>query len=409
MKLKNKIFFSALFFVLIIGISFVTGFFVGNSHGNLTNSFLNKSVSANEVVDLSEFWKVWELINEKFMTASSTEGISDQQKVWGAIKGMVDSLADPYTTFLTPEELKEFETSIKGQFEGVGMELGMKDNVLNVVAPLKNSPAEKAGVKAGDKIVRIGDLPTTGFSIDKAVSLIRGKKGTDVSLTLLREGDKEPIVVTITRDVIVIPVIETQLRPDDVFVIRLFNFNANASKKFESAFREFIASKKDKLIIDLRGNPGGYLNAAVDVASWFIPKGQVVVTEDSGKGDENKVYRSKGYVEFKNGLPKVVVLVNGGSASASEIVAGALKDYKIATLIGENTYGKGSVQQLIDVTPKTSLKITIAHWLTPNGDFISDGGLKPDYEIKYKEEKDRKDYDNQIEGAANFLKTGKID
>ena len=362
---------------------------------------------AAERVNLAEFWKVWDLINEKYIPASTTNQISDQDKINGAIKGLVESLGDPYSTFLLPQELKSFEEDIRGNFEGVGMEVGVQDDVLTVVSPLKNTPAEKAGLKPGDKILAINDVSTQGMSVDNAVNLIRGPSGTTVKLTIRRGNENSNREISVVRAVINIPTIETEFRRgDNVFVIRLFNFSAIATSGFRDALKEFALSKSDKLIIDLRNNPGGYLEAAVDIASWFLPAGKIVVQEDFGGDTEGETFRSKGYNVFTDKL-KIVVLVNEGSASASEILAGALREHNRALIVGTKTFGKGSVQELIPVSKNSSVKITIARWLTPLGNSISEKGITPDYIVEVTEEDIKAGRDPQLQKAIEVLKAMK--
>jgi carboxyl-terminal processing protease len=309
---------------------------------------------------------------------------------------------------LEPQQNENFQESIRGNFSGVGMEVGMEDDVITVISPLKNTPAELSGIQSGDKIVEIDGISTAGVSLDEAVNKIRGPVGSEVVLTVVREGAEELIEISIMRDVIDIPVLDYELRDDGVFVISLYNFSANSSNEFRDALREFVLSKSDKLVLDLRGNPGGYLESAIDIASWFLPAGKVIVQEDFGN-DEVKYLRSKGYNIFTEALD-MVVLVNRGSASASEIVAGALSEYGIATLVGTKTFGKGSVQELVPITPETSLKVTIARWLTPNGVSISDGGLTPDVIIspddlegELAEMEPQEFFDYQFEKALEIL------
>jgi carboxyl-terminal processing protease len=306
--------------------------------------------------------------------------LSDQEKVWGAIKGLVEAYGDPYTVFMPPTEAKMFEEDISGNFSGVGMEVGEKEGIITVITPLKNTPADKAGINAGDQVVKIDDTATNGMTVDEAVRLIRGEEGTKVKLTIIPKDGEEPKEVSLTRAVITIPALETELREDKIFVIKLYSFSAVSSSLFRDALREFIGAKTNKLIIDLRGNPGGYLDASIDMASFFLPSGKVVVKEDFGGDKEEKAYRSKGYNIFNDNL-KMVILVNGGSASASEILAGALQEHGVAKLVGEKTFGKGSVQELVNITPDTYLKVTVARWLTPNGRSISKEGLVPDYPV----------------------------
>lgn len=388
-KNLNKII-TALIICLVISGSFLTGIYIGfNKKPEIekVTSVLNKEQVVSTTADFAPFWKVWNTINEKSPNAGK---ITDQEKVWGATAGLANSLNDPYTVFFQPSENKLFKDTINGSFGGVGMEVGIKDHVLVVIAPLKNTPSYYAGIKAGDRIIKIDDTSTAELSIDAAVLLIRGDKGTKVKLTISREGDIDPKEITVVRDIIDIPTLDTELRKDGIFVISLYNFSSNSSSLFRDALRKFIESGSTKLILDLRGNPGGYLDAAVNMASFFLPIGKTIVSEDFGDKADKTVYRSKGYDAFNKNL-KMVILVDRGSASASEILAGALREQGVAKLIGETTYGKGSVQELINITPETSLKVTVAKWLTPNGISISERGLDPDIAVKVtKEEIDKK-------------------
>ncbi|MEK9131943.1 MAG: S41 family peptidase [Patescibacteria group bacterium] len=408
---SHKIFWIALSITLIV-ISFISGVYLGflnRSEVSKVTGLMHTDISAEpaQKVDFDPFWKVWNTLNEKFVAVSTTSDadISDQKRVWGAIEGLTASLNDPYTVFFPPEESKSFATEISGSFSGVGMEVGMRDNHLVVVTPLKNSPAQKAGVQSGDRILKIDTQATDGLPVDKAVKLIRGKEGTVVTLTVAREGKKEPFDISITRGPIEIPTIDT-LEKDGVFIIRLYNFSAIASNLFRDALREFVVKNTDKLVLDVRGNPGGYLDAAVDMASWFLPSGKVIVTEDFGNNQEDVVYKSKGYNVFGSKL-KVAILINGGSASASEILAGALRENGVAKLVGEKSFGKGSVQELVKITPETSLKVTVAKWLTPGGNSISAGGLTPDFVVKLTADDVAKGKDPQLDRAIRYLNTGR--
>lgn len=353
-------------------------------------------------VDFSPFWKTWSILNERFVQASTTAATStDQEKVWGAIEGLTAAFGDPYTVFLPPEEKSLFEDDIRGTFGGVGMEIGIKDNVLTVIAPLPNTPATRAGIRAGDKIIKINDTLTADLPTDEGVKRIRGEVGTAVRLTLIR-GDSAPFEIEVVREVINVPIINTKLLPNKVFVITLYNFSAPSTNAFRQAVREFVNAKTDKLVIDLRNNPGGYLEAAVDMASWFLPQGKVVVVEDRRGHGEGQVYRSKGYNIFNDKL-KMVILVNRGSASAAEILAGALSEYGQGILVGEKTFGKGSVQEVISITSDTSLKITIARWLTPNGVSLSAGGLVPSVKVSLTDDDIKAGRDPQLDKAVEIL------
>jgi|SRR3989344_1947351 len=387
-----------------------------------TIGVLNQESDKPDGVDFSAFWRAWNVINEKYVpthaaTSTIQQVVTDQDKVWGSIAGLTASLGDPYTVFFPPEENKMFASEISGTFEGVGMEIGVKDSMVTVVAPLKGTPAERAGVRSGDKILKIDDAPTDGMSTDAAVRKIRGKGGTVVRLTLLREGKSEPFEISITRATINVPVIDTQvrlsdgttsadktmgLRGDGVFVIKLYSFTAQSPDLFRGALREFVLSGSNKLILDLRSNPGGYLEAAVDMASWFLPAGKVVVKESYAKDSDDKIYRSRGYDIFNENL-RMVILVNGGSASASEILTGALSEYDIANIVGTKTFGKGSVQELVPVTAETSLKVTVARWLTPSGKSISQEGLTPDFMVELTPDDLAKKRDPQMDKAVQLL------
>lgn len=393
--IKNAIFILSSTF--LIALVFATGFYFGDLKNNITGNKANASVPA----DLNEFWQVWNLMEEKFVSASTTETVSTEEKVYGAIRGLVSSYEDPYSVFLPPKENKEFTENIRGNFEGVGMEIGIRDDLLTVISPIKDTPAYKAGLKSGDRVLEINGQSTSGMTLEKAVSLIRGEKGTLVELLISREGE-ESFKVSLQRDVIKLPTIDTELRSDGIFVISLYTFTGQSDKDFREALREFLLSKSNKLLLDLRGNPGGYLDSAVDIASWFLSSGKVVVTENFADKKEEKVFRSKGYNIFNNNL-KMAILVNGGSASASEIVAGALQQHGVATLVGTKTFGKGSVQELIQLPNETSLKVTVARWLTPNGTSISDGGLTPDVEVEITKEDTDNEVDIQLEKAIDIL------
>jgi carboxyl-terminal processing protease len=376
---------STLAIVIALGIViFYLGFESGerSAHFSQRTIIINLGENQPKDVDFGPFWKAWNILEEKYVPASSTiEVVTNEEKVWGAIQGLASSLKDPYTVFFPPVEAELFESDIRGNFEGVGMEVVAREGVIVVVSPLRNSPAERAGILAGDGIVKINGKETLHLSTDQAVKLIRGPKGTKVVLTIYRNGQREPIEIPVTREVINIPTISTKNLNNDIFLIELYSFSAQSPNLFRNALREFILSSKSKLILDLRGNPGGYLEAAIDMASWFLPPGRIVVREDFGEAQEERIYRSKGYNIFSNDL-NLVILVDSGSASASEILAGALREYGKATIVGDRTFGKGSVQELVNITSSTSLKVTVARWLTPNGISISDGGITPDVIVR---------------------------
>ncbi len=395
---------------VVITLGLLLAFLVGMRYGeyrvrpsDYVTGVYNINASTTDPVNFEPFWKAWNLINEKY--AESGTSTPTQDKVWGAIEGLANSLGDPYSVFFPPAETEIFEEMISGSFSGVGMEIGERDDVLTVIAPLKGTPAERAGIHAGDLILKIDDLSTADLSVDEAVGKIRGEQGTTVTLTVYREGEDEPRVLPIVRDKIIVPTLATELRDDKVFVISLYNFDANAVKAFSEAMGEFDRSGSNKLILDLRGNPGGFLDAAVAIASFFLPEGDVVVREAYDEGVDERVHRSRDY-RFIDRQFDIVILVDKGSASASEILAGALREHEVAVLVGEQTFGKGSVQELIPITKDTSLKLTVAQWLTPNGISISKAGLTPDYPVARTSEDALADKDPQLDKAVELLTTG---
>ncbi|HVM73430.1 MAG TPA: S41 family peptidase [Candidatus Paceibacterota bacterium] len=372
----------AAFFVLIVG--FGCGFLI-SAHAADQTVNLSNSTSEPSNVDYSPVWKAWNILNQNFVPdavatstplATTTAGVY-QDEVWGMISGMADSLNDPYTFFLPPQQNTDFSSSMSGSFGGIGMQIDVKNGVLTVVSPLKGTPAEAAGIKSGDQVLTINGTPTTGMDVSTAVDDIRGPSGTTVTLSIMRSGWSAPQTFTITRAIINVPIVTSTTQPGGIYVITVTQFTSNAPELFRDALRTFVQSTDNKLILDLRGNPGGYLDAAVNMASWFLPSGDVIVTEDYDGHQANVVHRSFGYNIFNNNL-KMVVLVDQGSASASEIFADALRYYGVAKLVGTNTFGKGVVQELFPITDTTSLKVTVARWLGPDGLQIPHTGIIPD-------------------------------
>lgn len=406
---KNKTLkFSTVSTFFLILIALVVGIYLGLNN-NFIKSKLANAANLNDEIPLdlqnqksfSEFYEVWKLLEEKHIHGTET---NTQEKMWGAISGMVDSLGDPYTVFLPPEKNESLNIDLKGEFSGVGMEVGIRDDVLTVISPLKDSPAEKAGVLAGDVILQIGDVATSDMDVDEAVDLIRGEKGTSVKMTIFRRGEETTRDIEIVREVIKLPVLETEyIKKDNVFVINLFGFGEKSSQEFAKALQKFADSGADKLILDLRNNPGGFLSAAVDISSWFLDENDVIVIEKGKTPEYNKTYTSINH--HLEGEYKMAVLINGGSASASEITAGALQEHGKAKLVGTQSFGKGSVQELIPLEKSTALKVTVAEWLTPNGKSISKEGLTPDEKVELDREKLEKDeIDTQLQKAIEILK-----
>jgi carboxyl-terminal processing protease len=381
----------------LVSLVFASGYYFGGKESSLP--LFDGRAEANEPVDLSRFWEVWRVIEEKYPQIGTSTLPSSEERVQGAIEGLLESLGDPHTSYFTEDNQRELREELGAAFEGVGMELGRKDEVLTVIAPLKGSPAEKAGIEPGDRIYKIDGEPSLEIPVDEAVGLIRGAAGTTVNLTLLREGVEDPIEVSVVRGRIVVPAVETEDRRDGVFVITLSTFSEKSGKEFRDALREFVASRSDYLVIDLRGNTGGYLTQSVEIASWFLPTGEVVVRERYGGNVPDETLESKGYRAWTK-APEVAILIDGGSASASEIVAGALSERAEAKLFGETTFGKGSVQELVPLDNGDAVKITVAQWLTPEGRSITKQGIEPDVEV---EDDPETEEDEVLEAAAEAL------
>ncbi len=386
--------------ILIVAASFGGGVYVGYERRpalERVKGILNQEIDKPQEIDFSQFWEVWASLEEKFVDRAE---IDRKKLVEGAIAGLVKALGDPYTVFLPPRQSKLFQEDVRGSFGGIGAEIGIRKDVLTVIAPLKGSPAERVGLKAGDKILHINASSTADMILEEAVSQIRGEIGTAVTLTISRDAFDGVREFTITRETIVVPIIETKELEGDIFSIHLLNFNEKSPIEFRKAVRAFVFSGKKKLILDLRSNPGGFLDAAVDIASWFIPAGEIVAREKLADGGEI-IYRSSGHRLLQD-IP-VVVLIDQGSASASEILAGALWDIRGAKLIGAKTFGKGSVQEVDNLRGGASLKITIAKWLTPKGTSINDKGLEPDIKVEVKKENAEEGRDPVLEKAIEVL------
>ncbi len=306
------------------------------------------------------------------------EDVQIETLINGAIKGMLSEL-DPHSSFLTPELFKEFQVETKGEFGGLGITISIKDNILTIISPIEDTPADKAGLKAGDKIIRIDGKPTTNISLEEAVEKLRGKPGTKVTITIFREGTDKPFDVTITRDIIVIKAVKSRVI-DNIGYVRLTQFKEDAAKELKDAIKELEKEDIDGIILDLRNNPGGLLTEAVNVSSMFLPNGKTVVYTKDREGNE-KHLKTK-LIGYNDTETPMIILVNEGSASASEIVAGALQDYKRALILGQTTFGKASVQTIIPMGNGSAIKLTTARYYTPKGRSIQNVGIKPDIDIK---------------------------
>ena len=367
----------------------------------------NQVLPEGNQFDLSLMWKVRDALSKDYLDHDKVE--DDKSLMYGAVEGMVAALDDPYTMFLPPEENKSANEDLAGEFAGVGISLGYKDKTLAVMSPIAKSPAEKAGVKAGDLILKIVDKKnnvdrdTTGISLDEAVKLIRGDKGTEVVLTMYREGKEGTYDVTLVRDDIEIPGLELEWKEENgkkIAWIKFYKFSEQVFDEWPAVVQKINTEKGDNyggIILDLRNNPGGYLQASVLAASDFLTDG-VVVKQESTNGITETYTVDKTMGSLIN--DKLVVLINGGSASASEILAGALKDHNRATLVGEKSFGKGTVQETQEFKDGSGIHITIAKWLLPSGKNIHGEGITPDIEAEYG---DDENVDGQLEKAIEVL------
>ena len=348
-------------------------------------------------VDFDLFWEVWDILEKEYV---DRDKLSEKEMFYGAVRGMVSSLGDPYTVFMNPIIAHEFAEDLAGTFEGIGAEIGIRNEILTIIAPLPDMPAEEAGLRAGDKVYAIDGESTMNISIDEAVNKIRGPGDTQVILTISRDGLEKAEDIAITRGVIIVKSIRTEILDDNIYVIKITNFNDDTMNLFNEAAREIITKNPSGIILDLRNNPGGYLETAIEVSSEWVEEGVVVIEQFSE--DKKLEYLSRGRARLKD-YP-TVVLVNQGSASASEIVAGALQDYDKATIVGMQTFGKGSVQALQQLKDGSSVKITVAKWLTPKGNCINEEGITPDEEIDLTIKDFEASDDPQMDRAVEILK-----
>ena len=400
MKNKNitKILITLSLFIFVFGMGFKIG-----EYKTLLNT---SSQSGNKNIDFNLFWQTWDRLEEKYVDQKKIDPV---KMFYGAIKGMVASVGDPYTFFLTPEENKDAKDDLGGKFTGIGAQLGLKDNQIIIIAPLKDSPALKAGIKAGDIIKKVDGESTEGWTLIQAVSKIRGEAGSKVKLTITRdETDKK---FEIVREEIKVASIEYKKETPidckdnckEVGYIKINQFGENTNYEWDKAINFILENNLKGLILDVRDNPGGFLESSVYIASEFLQKGQIVVKQESTQG-LNKDYKSTRNGNLQN--EKIVILINEGSASASEILAGALRDYKVATLVGAKTFGKGSVQEALDLKKGAGLHVTVAKWILPNGEWINGKGINPNVAIKNEVENGNtltRDKDIQLEKAIEIL------
>ncbi len=349
--------------------------------------------------DLKVFWDVWNLLEENYIDDHS---LDKQRMVYGAIRGMVAALEDPYTVYMNPDETVEFTQSLDGRLEGIGAELTVREQALVVVTPLKGSPAESAGLLPGDIVYKIDGNLTGEMTLFDAIMNIRGERGTKVVLTILRDGRDEPFDLGIIRDTINIESVYLEEPEEGIFWLSVYQFNDNTTPEFEEKMNEILLKEPKGVILDLRNNGGGYLEIAVDILSDFL-EGEIeaVTIKRRDSGDDETLY-----VDGAPRLPHVpmVVLINDGSASASEIVAGAIQDYERGIVLGQTSFGKGSVQEVDQLSDGSSIRLTIARWFTPNGTNIDDVGITPDIEVDMTDEDYEQDRDPQLDAAIEYLK-----
>lgn len=367
--------------IVLLGSGFWLGWGAGRRYPtNITvTGIANVGVPSSTGVsaaDFSAFWEAWQLINDDYLNNPST---TNQEKVYGAINGLVDSLNDPYSEFFNPQDNQQFQQDITGDFGGIGAELGADTNGnIVIVAPLKGTPAEQAGLKPKDWIVGINGTSTDGMTVDQAVDLIRGPEGTKVTLSILRAGWSAPKDFTIMRAIIQVPNVDFEMLPGGIAHITLNEFTQDADTAFYQSLVKALSDNTTGIVLDLRDDPGGYLEVAVDIAGYFLKPGTLIVKE-VGRAVPEQDFTAQGNGALAN-FP-MVVLVNGGSASAAEILAGALRDDRAIPLVGEKTFGKGTVQELEPLPDGSAIKLTVAHWVLPSGRILDHDGLEPDYNV----------------------------
>ncbi|MDP2631792.1 MAG: S41 family peptidase [Candidatus Uhrbacteria bacterium] len=382
---------------------FYVGFLVGNVKGakSLVPEGESRVVNVGFVpdflsddIDFAGFWEVWDLVKDVYVD----QPVSEQQMYYGALEGLLGSLGDPYSVFFDPELTEEFTQELNGTFSGIGAEVGMRDDFIVVISPLAGSPAEESGLMPDDKILAIDGVDTFGMTLNEAVFMIRGEVGTDVTLTITRDGFSEAFDVAIKRAEIAVDSVTWEIRDDGIAVINIRMFNEDTTDLFQSAVQEILTSDVNGIVVDLRNNPGGLLSEAINVAGFWID-GNTVVIERLGGEDHSLAAAGNARLA---GID-TAVLVNGGSASASEILAGAIQDYSAGVIIGEQTFGKGSVQEFYELPDGSAVKITVAEWLTPNGTSINEVGITPDMEVLYTEEDYEAGNTPQLDAAIDYL------
>jgi carboxyl-terminal processing protease len=382
--------------LVLISISFVAGFYY---HEFIFQQYYKAAYSFDQI-DFSLLKKVWDQVSTDYVDPGK---IDKTKMTYGAIAGMVEAIGDPYTEFFNPEEAKKLEEDLAGSFEGIGLQIGVKDDQIIAISPIKGTPAEKAGLRPGDLILAVDKTPTTGLSVDEVVNIIRGPKDTKVTLTISREetGTKD---IEITRAIIKVPSMDYEIKEladgKKIAHITLYQFSDSSSQDFKNSAIDILNNNVSGIILDVRSNPGGLVNQATAIAGWFLERGQLIVIEKDKNGEQIEL-KSNGPSNFSS-LP-LVVLINDGSASASEILAGALKDDRQIPIIGTKSFGKGTVQQITSLDDGSSLKITTAKWYTPSGVAIQDTGIEPDIKVDLTQEDYEQNKDPQFDKAIEEI------
>lgn len=385
--------------ILVALFFYFLGYLVGHQNlifeQNYKPKVVHKELVKPKTVDFGLFWDAWNKVGEKYVGKPDT-----QKMVYGAISGMISALGDPYSAFMEPNFSKNFLEDLSGEIQGIGAEISLKDKQLIVVSPLSDSPAQKAGLKPNDQILKIDEEQTEGLSLDEAISKIRGKAGTKVKLAIIRDDWKEPQIFEITRAKIIIKSVEWQVKDNNIAYIKITQFGDDTMDLLRQAVGDINKKQLKTVILDVRHNPGGYLDAAVEVTSLFLKEG--VVVKEQYKDGHIEETKTKKQPETFDG--KILVLINDGSASASEIVAGALQDAGRAILIGQKTFGKGSVQELEELKQGAALRLTVAKWLTPKGRSIDNAGIEPDVKVDLSEEDQKAGRDPQLDKALELAR-----
>ena len=389
------------------------GFFIGHEIGKVNGERSIVPVGEGSVLEQGEiptyrtndvpfslYWDVWDLIKDDYVD----QPVSELDLFYGTMQGLLWSLNDVHSAFFTPDEAELFQTELEGSFEGIGAEIGIRNDQLQIIAPIPNTPAFEAGLQPGDFILSIDTVDTFGMSVDEAVQRIRGEGGTEVVLSIYRESFDEPQDIPIIRSTINIDSVQTEIRDDGIMVVSMYFFNEDTVPLFQDAIQESLTEDIKGIVLDLRNNPGGLLTSAIHVASAWVGKDTVVIQKT--QDDEQSYYGTMS--AMIHSVP-TVVLVNQGSASGSEIVAGALQDYGLATVVGEQTYGKGSVQDYRELPDGSAVKITVAKWLTPLGRSIEQEGISPDVTIELTQEDFDASLDPQFDEALRIITESYVD